>query len=268
MEVLRKDAEAELVLNPKYRGRFLFPWNDRISGATYRFRGREYRLVPNEDDGSAIHGFLYKSPATVERVRAQSNLASVTLSYETAGDPGYPFQCRLTIRMELRSDSLCLSFKVRNIGRDCAPVGLGWHPYFNLGCPVDDVLLQADGALFFPADEALIPKGYLSPVERTEYDFRTPRKIGGQSLDIAIQSGQNGRIMVSGVLGRLSILFDTGLFRCVQLYIPPERDSIAVEPVTSAADAFNRDESGITVLEPGETRTGWIQVWFEASKPN
>jgi galactose mutarotase-like enzyme len=49
-------------------------------------------------------------------------------------------------------------------------------------------------------------------------------------------------------------------FRYTQLYIPPQRTSIAVEPVTAATDAFNRPELGLRRLGPGERIDGKVTV--------
>lgn len=268
VEILRKDAETEIARNPRFRGRFLFPWNDRIAKARFRFRGREYRLAPNSEDGSAIHGFLYRNPARIVRGRANEDHASLSAEYATSREPGYPFSCRLGISIELRLDSLFLSFELANDGERSAPVAFGWHPYFDLGCPTDDLYLRVGSEAIFPVDEALIPSGHLCPVKDTEYDFQNPRRIGSQDLDIAfrIDSSRYTACVVSGASGKMTMECDPGFFRCVQVYIPPERDSIAVEPVTSAADSFNREESGYIVLDPGERRSAWTIVRFEPTR--
>jgi aldose 1-epimerase len=40
-------------------------------------------------------------------------------------------------------------------------------------------------------------------------------------------------------------------YNYVVLYIPPDRNSIAVEPMTSSIDAFNNKE-GLIILKPEE----------------
>ncbi|PLW97237.1 MAG: aldose epimerase, partial [Marinilabiliales bacterium] len=46
---------------------------------------------------------------------------------------------------------------------------------------------------------------------------------------------------------------ETGLhkYNYVQIYIPPDRTTVAIEPMTSIADAFNHGE-GLIILKPGD----------------
>ena len=57
--LLVEDAAEELLANPWFRGRLLFPFNDRIPGGVYRFEGREYAFPCTEGD-DALHGFLWQ----------------------------------------------------------------------------------------------------------------------------------------------------------------------------------------------------------------
>ena len=59
---------------------------------------------------------------------------------------------------------------------------------------------------------------------------------------------------------RIIIEQSTDPFGFTQLFIPPARDSIAVEPVTAATDAFNRPELGLRRLEPGAALRGTVRI--------
>ena len=60
----------------------LFPFAGRIRGGKYRYRGQDYQLEANDNQGNAIHGFAYTRPW---RVVAQSE-ASVTGEFQASVD--------------------------------------------------------------------------------------------------------------------------------------------------------------------------------------
>ena len=46
-QIMRNDLDAELLKNPLFRGRFLFPFNDRIPDGIYTFHDKTYQLPKN-----------------------------------------------------------------------------------------------------------------------------------------------------------------------------------------------------------------------------
>ena len=44
----KADSDEEILLNPLFRGRLLFPFNDRIPNGKYYFDGREYSFPIND----------------------------------------------------------------------------------------------------------------------------------------------------------------------------------------------------------------------------
>jgi aldose 1-epimerase len=201
-------------------------------------------------------------------VRSRSDKEAV-LEYRGGGDwPGYPFGLSVTARYELLPGRFRLTLTAGNHGNGPLPVSLGWHPYFTLpGVPRVDLLrLRLPAERYVRVDEKLIPTGELPPVEGTPWDFTTPRAIGSGELDLGfplkgekIVLSTPGERSLGGNVRTLAIEV-SGAFRYCQLFVPPERSSVAVEPLTAATDAFNNPELGLAVLEPGTELRGSCQV--------
>lgn len=262
-DVLVSDDADELRKNPWFRGRLLFPWSDRIRHARYRFRGRELLLHPNSpDDDSAIHGFIYDQPLVVLSSNASEERAEMTLRYdiEPGRFPGYPFRVRLGVSYELSAAGFRLAVDIENVGHEAAPVGFGWHPYFRLGRELSGTELSNAAEAFVEVDAALFPTGRLPSSEGTRYDFRGGRALGAEALDIALVAHAEGVTRLQRGEEALTLEQDPRFFRYVQLFVPPDRRSIAVEPLSAATDAFNRPELGLNVLEPGERVTSALRV--------
>lgn len=275
--VLAADTPEEIVGNPWFRGRILFPFNDRIPAGRYRFDGREYRLSVNDpDSGCALHGLVYDRPFAVAEVAADNARAAVTLVRDLSPEdaPGYPFGMRLEVRVALAADGFTLELTARNVGDRAAPVALGWHPYIALPGGVDTARLTCPAARFVEVDEELLPTGRRPAVTGGPLDFASPRPIGSRELDIALERapavspsspGGEGPLRVAATVvdrGADRIVIEQSLqpFGFTQLFIPPGRTSIAVEPVTAATDAFNRPALGRADLAPAETLTGWVRL--------
>ncbi|MEE8440343.1 MAG: hypothetical protein V3S41_01380 [Spirochaetia bacterium] len=210
-----------------FRGRILAPWNDRIPGGIYRFADSEYELTINDTkEGDALHGFLYRLPLDVRPTG-------------TAGAAGTPAETLLHRR-------LC-------------PSDEPGYPHdldLLLGSPaVDDLLLELDASRMVPVGSDLLLTGGHESISDHRLNFHLPHPIGPQSLDIAYRTPNghttrptNGRVVLE--------ITQSKLFQYTQLYIPPDRRSIAIEPVSAATNAFNIPNLGLKVLESGDSVSG------------
>lgn len=265
-EILAPATAPELRENPWFRGRLLFPFNDRIPRGRYQWEGRTFQLPVNSpEDGSALHGFVYNRP--FERIGGGPTPAGgvfLRLASRIApGDfPGYPFEVTLDATYLLEARRFTLELLARNSGQVPAPLAFGWHPYFTFGQRVDGLRLRADCDHYVPVDEALLPSGELRPVEGTDFDFRDGRTIGEAALDIALTAPTDGRIVLSSAADQIEVELDGEVFRYVQLFTHPDRLSLAIEPVTAATNAFNLPQLGLRTLKPGETLCGRATVSY------
>lgn len=291
VSLLEADPPEEIFENPWFRGRILFPFNDRIIGARYRFAGHTHTLPVNDPEtGDAIHGFLYATPLEITRQESGEDAAELRLEGSIDEAPGYPFH--LKIRMDYRLDGkgFQIGFRILNSGSAPAPFSIGWHPYFTLPgaetaetgttnsgaagsgasgtpgasseagsrAPAEDFQLRLPSDRYIETDRDQVPSGRLLPVDESLLDFRVFRTIGPHNLDHGFLNPEG---WAECRRGSLTLRIEQSeLFGYTQVFIPPSRSSIAIEPVSAGTDAFNRPELGLRVLKPGKEAVGWVRV--------
>jgi aldose 1-epimerase len=256
--VIVADEEDHLIANPLFRGRLLIPFNDRIPGGKYSFLGNSYSLPINcEDDGSSIHGLLYDKDLEVVSYTSSSAILQYVFENECSG---YPFHLKVLLEYKMEATGFSLHFEFQNLGNITTPLAVGWHPYFSLGGCIDDHKLDLKGKAFVEVDESLLPTGNLPSVSGQEFDFTEAKLIGSQELDLAISAADDGitRLILDGE--KIEIIQDVSFFPYVQMYIPVDRKSIAIEPVSGATNSFNKAELGRKDLKPAEILTTWFGV--------
>ncbi len=247
-------------------GQILVPWTGRIAGGTYEYEGERHVLPLNDHfRSSAIHGWA-RWMAWQPR---EHSAGRVTLGCRHLATPGYPFPLDLEQSYEWRSDCLEICLVATNIGPSTAPFGYGVHPYLTVGSPqVDNDVLHIRASGYLEVGGDLIPNGQTAPVEGTPWDFREPRPVGTDRLDVTLTDlarDDQGRVVVvfSSPTGGVSITcrYDDPI-QYVQLFTGdtlPERQrrGLAIEPYTCAPDAFNNG-LGLAHLAPGGSlRARW-----------
>lgn len=257
-DLLFSDPEAELTKNDWFRGRLLFPFNDRIPQGKYTWEGETCQFPLNCDGKDSIHGLIYNKEMTV----VEESESTLKLSVEIPADEfkGYPFHMVLEVFYTLTEESFSMDFTIINKGSGIAPFSLGWHPYFITGESVNTSSLSFNSGVYYDVNEDLYFEGKILPVAGTELDFTEGRTIGESELDIAVSVKGEGKALLADKETRLELTFDEELFPCLQLFIPPDRKSFAVEPVSAPSDTFNYPETGLILLGGGETKKGSIKV--------
>ncbi len=256
----------ELLEDEAYKGAHLIPFSSRIENGIYTFQGKTYQLPLNKpDEGHALHGFLNNQPFEVVNVTEHKDFAALELSYSYNGSvPGYPFVFRLRMLYTLSVEGFKLETMVTNSGQEDMPYSYGWHPYFTFGNSVDELHLQLPASKSIVFNERLIPTGELITDER----FVKPALIGNTELDngFLIETDGIAEALLYSKENDLSIhlWLETGArkFRYLQVYIPPHRKSIAIEPVTSQTNAFNNGKD-LIILKPGEVFSAACGVYLD-----
>ncbi len=240
------DNEAE---DTGFKGLKLSPFPCRVRNATYGFEGRNYHLQGFIKNGDAMHGFLYnKSFAVVGRTVTDTK-AMVSLEYDHATpDSGYPFTYRCKVAYTLEEGNLLtVSTTILNTGSGNMPVADGWHPYFTLGDKVDHLRLQfrSDKMLEF---DNLVPTGKVLQ----NVTFKEGTLIGTAEIDnsfILDADEPQPMCTLQNKEWRLEFYPDKS-YPYLQIYIPPHRNSIAIENLSAPPDAFNNKMS-LTILPAG-----------------
>ena len=256
-EILQNDCGMEYESNPLFRGRFLFPFNDRIPEGRYIFGGKEYRLdINNTEDGSAIHGFMYNR--RVKLLRIDKSSASVYWSTGEEKIRGYPFSVSLTIGYTISPGRLDIDFAVKNEGGTTAPFALGWHSYFRT---VPLSVMTAEFPCYFKIDSTLLPVGDCVSAYGTEYDFSGGRSLGRMIREVNTLDNTFAAPVKEGIVldnGDYKVCISQENFAYTQIFIPPEGDSIAIEPISSKPNSFNSPE--VLTLPPGNVYTASVSI--------
>ena len=257
------DGYAEDRMCSGGRGQLLVPWPNRIEDGRYELAGRRLQLALTEPaTGHAIHGLTRWLPWRLDQEAAGEAVARCVVHPQ----PGYPFRLDCQAAYRLDGDGLAVTVTVVNRAGEPAPVGLGAHPYLAAGPGlVDAARLRVPAATRLVTDDRSIPRGR-SPVDGTDFDFRTGRPIGPVVLDTAytdLERDPDGlaRVRLTRADGREATLWADRTWTHLQVFTgetlpePERRRALAVEPMTCPPNAFASGD-GRRLLAPGETLTG------------
>jgi aldose 1-epimerase len=262
-DLLAFDSDQELKINPLFRGRILFPFNDRIPQAQYYYGNRVFHLTPNcGEEPCAIHGLVYDQPFIIISQKADHQRCSLVLEYQIRSErfKGYPFDVSLRIEYVLTVAGFDLKFEIFNQGATAAPLALGWHPYFTFGGSLKGASLQARSAFYLEVGPDLIPTLNFLKTAGSIFDFSKARPVENREMDITLACPENGETTLSGSDGKIILFQDPYFYKYTQIYIPKDQVAIAVEPISAATNAFNFHELGLSVLQPGERIQTVIRV--------
>jgi len=136
---------------------------------------------------------------------------------------------------------------------------LGWHPYFSLGGNVMDWEVKISNGYKIEVDENMIPNG-----KKTLFSvFEKPIQIGDIALDTCFELDHNNKFELELVntFGKLnySQSSDNKQFRYIQLFTPPNRTCMAIEPMTCGIDAFNQQKELVSI-DPQNSIGGTIDI--------
>ena len=251
------DSSEDFRLNCEskgFRSTKLSPYVCRIpNGGSYSFEGKDYKIGKYNLSGSSIHGLLYNEPFEVAYHEANDELAMVALQHHyEATDPGYPFSYFIEVIYHLLPENtLKLITTIYNQHDGPIPIADGWHPYFTLGRPIDELYFEMASDRMLVFDEGLIPTGELKPDNRFEF----LHSLEGIVLDNCFLLNKPllgpACSLVNQKDGIALTISPEDSYPYLQVYTPPHRNSIAIENLSAAPDAFN-NKMGLLVLEPEE----------------
>ncbi len=260
------------------QGDVLIPFPGRIPDGRYTFDGQTFQLERNDKEGpNAIHGFVRTLPWTTRRLGANFVSYELHLDAEIYGPKGYPFSLDLRVMYTLGRQGLACSFDVHNVGSRVAPVGVGFHPYFTVGTGlVDEAEVTIPCAGYLEFNDRLLPTGRILDVAGTDWDFRSPRQVGGRRFNHCyVHPERDGEGTATASLRHVKSgrRIDIGMDRAFSAIVVYTGDAIAdaprralaIEPMTCATDAFNHPDWGLKRLAPGEAFSGRYTITLRQS---
>jgi aldose 1-epimerase len=266
---------AELDTRPSSRSAIMLPFANRIDDARYTFDGQQQDLQPgvSGDQRASRHGFVRGVDFDISSEHVTADAAQVTFATDVlrpGAFPGYPHAIDLAVTYTLDAKGLSLRVSMHNVGDTAAPCFFGWHPYFR----VDDSLVDA-WELQVPATQrvrmtpASIPLAGEQAYQSLDdapgaLDFRQPKPIGSTKIDLAyagLLKGPDGRIHTRLRNPSTGLVLSVWQERGVMLVFTADtvtrdiRRAVALEPMESMSNAFNRDDCADAIrLEPGAER--------------
>jgi aldose 1-epimerase len=264
-------------------GGILLPFANRIrgelssDGRTVRSNidGRPVDLPANHGgrrpgaEKYSMHGLILASRVD-EMSRETTEERDILRGSLQAGDFGGSWVSSTALEFEniLTSDSFTLKVTATNTGDSPLPMGIGWHPYFDLPSGRRDqarLHLPARGRALVNDYDEVLPTGEVEPVAGTPYDFSMPggRSLGDLYLDDCFVDLErsNGEIIAevidpAGSFG-LRVVAASPPVAAIQVYAPPEKGFVVLEPQFNRADPFGPQwggvDTGMVILAPGES---------------
>jgi aldose 1-epimerase len=227
-----------------YASSIMFPFANRIKDGIYEFNGDRHQLDINEKElNNALHGLVYNKTFDVLSSKTTDDYASVVLCYnENKKAAGFPYHYTIKLEFILTQCTLNLKIEVKNTDSTIFPFTIGWHPYF----------LSSDlynSSIIFDSNEKVKLDSQNITQSIEAYENINVLKIKDQRMDDCF------------ILKTKNVEFQTPKYRLkintsekesfLQLYTPPYKNTIAIEPTTGISDSFNNG-IGLKILKPKE----------------
>lgn len=244
-------ADAKTNMLNGFKSAKLSPFVCRMRKGEYSFNGKPYHIKGSYLGDHAIHGLLFDHTFTVAGSESEDDHVSVTFNLHYKGmDPGYPFPYAISITWKLETGNrLTATTRVSHQNDHPIPYADGWHPYFSLGGSVDEWMLRFDSRLQLEYDAELLPTGKMF----TDTRFENGALLKDIDLDNSFElEGDNPVCTLGNASLKLTIQPDK-TYPVLQVYIPPHRNSIAIETLSGAPDNFN-NKMHLLLLSPGEEK--------------
>jgi aldose 1-epimerase len=255
-----------------FNNALLFPFAGRIRKGFYTFQNQNYQLPVNySEEENACHGFLYIKKFQLLSKRITDDFAEIELSYRTdETTQGYPYLFSVNVIYRLsKAGEVTVLTRVENLSESSMLFSNGWHLYYTLGNSVDDWVVEFNSKEKIELNKFNVPTG--SRVKFNNGDINKIEIADKQLDDVFKLSSENGTHYINLVSRKtetvLNIWQESGAnkYNYLVLYTPPDRKSIAIEPITSNIDSFNNKED-IIILNPGNRWTA--SYGFELNRNN
>ncbi|GBF49815.1 aldose 1-epimerase domain protein [Leptospira ryugenii] len=239
-------------------GSFLmFPWVNRLDPNPWArepfFPSTQWLTDGN---GLSLHGLYHSLPRTILSETGDTNSRSLSLGFEIPEEwKGTALGKQVVVETyHLNQHALGIEYSIRNDSDSEFLFSLGIHPYFSFGqdSTVDDLYLFGSGFQEVKLGDYLIPERIVPEPIR----FVGETKLEGKNFDHLYKSVNPPQDEVYfgffSVNRRERVLVIGGKY--YQIYIPPDRKSIAIEPMTATGNFLHFERDAIIAIQPGEEK--------------
>ena len=236
----------------------LHPWANRLASTRYSAAGREVTLDPAspllhvDENGLPIHGVPWAKLAW-ETIDVAPDRLTAALNW-TRSDllAIFPFPHRLTIAATIRADGLTLETALIAGSAGPVPVSFGFHPYFGL-----PDLPRSQWRLELPAMRRCVLDRHGIPTGEEEAFAGFAGPLGDRIFDDGFAVlDERPSFSLWGAGRRITVEFLAG-FPYAQIFAPPGKDFVAIEPMTAPTNALSSGR-GLRIVEAdAEFRTAF-----------
>jgi galactose mutarotase-like enzyme len=278
-------GDTELLVDAPFGGALLIPFANRIRGRLQpdgmlltRILDRDVRLPANWRDTlpgaepCAMHGLILQSRFSLVTQSPDHIVAEL----DTDFDGHWLSRAHIRVEATMAASVISISVIVRNIGDEVLPVGIGWHPYFRIPSGQRSqarVRIPARQRALVTNYDDVFPTGELAPVAGTPYDFTAEgdTALGSNYFDdcftdlIKDEEGRTRIDVVDPASGyRMRVTALSPQVQAVQMYAPPEKALVVLEPQFNLADPFSplwrAASTGMAILRAGDSAV-WTVKW-------
>ena len=246
--IMGNDLNATMEFESQgFRSAKMSPYVCRLYKGQYAHLNTTYTMDRFYMGVHAIHGIMYDADFIVQATEANEHQAVVILVHHYLGsDQGYPFPFTMHVKWILeKNNKVSVQTTILNDATIPIPVVDGWHPYFTLGESINNCTLQFSSKGKMEYDSDLLPTGNIIEDARFSNGF----KIGTLQLDDGYELDTENSICTLQNEQFILKILPSSLYPYLQLYIPPDRNSIAIENLSGAPNAFN-NKMGLQIVKP------------------
>lgn len=216
-----------------YASSLLFPFANRIKNGTYNYKAEKFQLDINEIElNNAMHGLVYNKTFEVISENCDRNSASIKLVYiEKNLNKGFPYTYSFYVEYILTNTALTINVEVENTSSKSFPFTIGWHPYF-FSSNLENSKIIFDAKKKLKLDEKCITEKVINNIHSKGFTIKNI------FLDDCYVLDDNKEVVFKTPYYKLT-LNSSETDSYVQLYTPPYKNAIAIEPTTGVSDSFN-----------------------------
>ncbi len=254
IDAFKSCSDAKKNITNSFKSCKLSPFVCRIKNGEYSFQHKQYNIGRFFWNKEAIHGLLCDSTFIIKNSGADNEAAFVTLeTHYLNKEEGFPYEysCTVTYKLE-QQNKLSIITVITNLSSQQMPVCDGWHPYFKFNQPVNNLSFSINANKILEFNETLVPTGKLLPFS----DFQTLKKFNDVAYDncFLLNDTQQAACSIEDNQHCLKLdILPSEAYPYLQIFTPENRNSIAIENLSAAPDAFN-NKMGLVILKPAESK--------------